>query len=63
MVDGIALVDHFGWDAFNESTDLITQIESYKKRYGCFPEVVLADGIWHQSQPELYEEIQYQVWW
>jgi len=46
MVDGIALVDHFGWDAFNESTDLITQIESYKRRYGCFPEVVLADGIY-----------------
>ena len=46
LVDGIALVDHFGWDAFNESTDLITQIESYRKRYGCFPEVVLADGIY-----------------
>ncbi|BCL59432.1 transposase [Desulfomarina profundi] len=46
MVDGIALVDHFGWDAFNESTDLITQIEAYKRRYGCFPEVVLADGIY-----------------
>jgi len=46
MVDGIALVDHFGWDAFNESTDLITQIESDKRRYGCFLEVVLADGIY-----------------
>ncbi len=46
MVDGIALVDHFGWDAFNESTDLIAQIESYKRRYGCYPEVVLADGIY-----------------
>ena len=46
LVDGIALVDHFGWDAFNESTDLIAQIESYKRRYGHFPEVVLADGIY-----------------
>ena len=46
LVDGVALVDHFGWDAFNESTDLIMQIESYKKRHGCFPEVVLADGIY-----------------
>ena len=46
MVDGIALVDHFGWDAFNESKDLIPQIKSYKKRFGCFPEVVLADGIY-----------------
>lgn len=46
MVDGIALVDHFGWDAFNESTDLRTQIEYYKERYGYYPEVVLADGIY-----------------
>jgi len=46
MVDGIALVDHFGWDAFNESTDLITQIKLYKQRFGCFPEAVLADGIY-----------------
>jgi hypothetical protein len=46
MVDGIALVDHFGWEAFNESTDLVTQIEYYKKRYGYYPEVVLADGIY-----------------
>lgn len=46
MVDGIALVDHFGWEAFNESTDLRTQIEYYKERYGYYPEVVLADGIY-----------------
>eukprot|EP00362_Geleiidae_sp_MMETSP1317_P000282 CAMPEP_0201285900 /NCGR_PEP_ID=MMETSP1317-20130820/113989_1 /ASSEMBLY_ACC=CAM_ASM_000770 /TAXON_ID=187299 /ORGANISM="Undescribed Undescribed, Strain Undescribed" /LENGTH=446 /DNA_ID=CAMNT_0047612065 /DNA_START=657 /DNA_END=1994 /DNA_ORIENTATION=- len=46
MVDGIALVDHFGWDAFNESTDLIPQIKRYKQRFGCFPEAVLADGIY-----------------
>ncbi len=46
MVDGIARVDHFGWEAFNESTDLCTQIEYYKKRYGYYPEVVLADGIY-----------------
>jgi len=51
MVDGIALVDHFGLDAFNESTDLITQIESYKRRYGCFPEVVLADGASMAPEP------------
>ncbi len=46
MVDGIAVVDRFGWDAFNESTDLIDQIERYKGRCGCYPEVVLADGIY-----------------
>lgn len=46
MVDGIALVDHIGWDAFNENQDLITQIERYKQRYGYYPERVLADGIY-----------------
>ena len=44
MVDGIALVDHIGWDAFNENQDLIAQIERYKQRYGHYPERVLADG-------------------
>lgn len=46
MVDGIALVDHIGWDAFNENQDLIGQIERYKRRYGHYPERVLADGIY-----------------
>ena len=46
MVDGIALVDHIGWNAFNESQDLIAQIERYKQRYGYYPERVLADGIY-----------------
>ena len=46
MVDGIALVDHIGWDAFNESQDLIAQIERHKQRYGHYPERVLADGIY-----------------
>jgi len=46
MINGIAMVDRFGWDAFNESTDLIDQIERYKSRCGYYPEVVLADGIY-----------------
>ena len=46
MVDGIALVDHIGWDAFNESQDLIGQIETYRDRYGHYPASVLADGIY-----------------
>lgn len=46
LVDGIAMVDHLGWDAFNESQDLRDQVERYKARYGCCPEVVLADGIY-----------------
>lgn len=44
--DGIATVDHFSWDAFNESQNLIEQVEAYKIRYGYYPEVVLADPIY-----------------
>jgi hypothetical protein len=46
LVDGIALVDHLCWDAFNESQDLKIQVEHYKARYGHYPESVLADGIY-----------------
>jgi len=46
MVDGIALVDRFGWDAYNEGTDLTAQIEHYKSRYGHYPQAVLGDGIY-----------------
>lgn len=46
MIEGIALIDHIGWDAFNESQDLIEQIERYKQRFGYYPESVLADGIY-----------------
>lgn len=46
MVDGIALVEHIGWDEFNENQDLITQIQRYKQRYGYYPERVLVDGIY-----------------
>ncbi|RWX49994.1 hypothetical protein VU00_11713 [Candidatus Electrothrix marina] len=37
MVDGLAFVDHIGWDAFNEGTDLQEQVESYKRRNGYYP--------------------------
>ena len=46
LVEGVARVDHLRWDAFNESQDLQAQVERYKARYGYYPEVVLADGIY-----------------
>jgi len=46
LVDGIAMVDHLGWDAFNESQDLRDQVERYTALYGYFPKSVLADGIY-----------------
>ena len=46
LVDGVARIDNLSWDAFNEGQDLQAQVENYKSRYGCYPEVVLADGIY-----------------
>lgn len=43
---GLAHIDHLGWDAFNEGGDLKAQVEAYKQRYGCYPEVVLADPLY-----------------
>jgi len=44
--DGITRVDRFSWDAFHEGMDLEPQVEAYKKRYGYYPEVVLADTLY-----------------
>ena len=44
--DGFARIDSLDWNNFNESTDLINQVENYKKCYGYYPEVVLADTIY-----------------
>lgn len=50
MVDGFARVERLSWDNFNEGIDLIEMIESYKKRYGHFPEVVCADKIYRNRK-------------
>lgn len=34
------------WDAYNESGDLISQIETYREQFGCDPESVHADAIY-----------------
>lgn len=54
MVDGLAFVDHIGWDAFNEGTDLQEQVESYKRRNGYYPAVVLADQIYGSRKNRKY---------
>ena len=40
LSDGFSFVDHLSWDNFNESKDLIFQIEKYKERFGYYPESV-----------------------
>jgi hypothetical protein len=46
LVDGFSYVDKISWDAYNESGDLKEQINSYRRRFGCYPESVHADKIY-----------------
>lgn len=46
LMNGFAFLDDLSWDAFNEGTRLIASVEKYKKRFGYYPEEVLADKIY-----------------
>jgi len=46
LVDGFSFVDRISWDNYNESCDLIDQIESYHNRFGYYPESMHADKIY-----------------
>jgi hypothetical protein len=43
MIDGYAFVDKIGWDAYAEETLLIPALRNYRKKYGYYPKVVMAD--------------------
>jgi len=45
-IDGMSRVEHISWDRFNESKDLILQVEAYKVTFGHYPELLLADQIY-----------------
>lgn len=44
--EGFSKVDHIGWEAFNEATDLKMQVEKYRSTFGRYPSLLLADGIY-----------------
>lgn len=46
VVDGFSFVDRLSWDNYNESQDLVGQIERYKDRFGFYPESVHVDKIY-----------------
>lgn len=43
---GYARVDTLSWNVYNESSDLIRQVENYKTLHGYYPELVQADKIY-----------------
>lgn len=46
LVDGAAFLDRLDWDPYNESGDLVAQVEAYRQRFGHYPESVHCDKIY-----------------
>ena len=54
LVNGFVFLDRLDWNPFNESGDLIEQIETYKQRFGCYPESVHCDAIYRTRDNRRY---------
>ena len=52
--EGMSKVDHISWDAFNEATDLKMQVEQYRNTFGCYPELLLVDGIYLNRENRIW---------
>ena len=50
MEQGLARIEKYSYDAFNESTGLISSIERYKERTGKYPQRVLADKLYRTRE-------------
>lgn len=46
LMNGFVFIDQLSWEAFNEGTTLKVSVENYKKRFGYYPQKVLADKIY-----------------
>lgn len=44
--NGFSCIDRLSWNAYNESGDLIPQVEAYRELHGYYPKVVLIDQIY-----------------
>ena len=54
VIDGWNFLDTVSFDAYNESTELIDQIEKFKKRTGVYPASVHADQIYRNKKNRSY---------
>ncbi|MGM0432733.1 MAG: IS5 family transposase [Spirochaetota bacterium] len=50
VVDGYVYQEKLSWDAYHEGKDLTEHVEGYKKRFGYYPEAVLADKIYQNRE-------------
>jgi hypothetical protein len=54
LVHGFTFTERISWDNFNEGTELIDNIERYKKRFGVYPASVHADKIYRNRENRKY---------
>lgn len=54
LVDGYAFLEKLSWNAYNEGTELIEHVESYKNRFGYYPESVHVDQIYRNRENRQY---------
>jgi len=54
VVDGYGFLDHFSFDAYNESGYLRESVEEYRRRFGKDPSVVVADKIFGSRENRKY---------
>jgi hypothetical protein len=54
VVDGWSFLDTINFDAYNEGSELISQIEQYKDRFGYYPESAHADKIYRNKANRAY---------
>lgn len=46
VVNRYTFIEQTSWNSFNEGCDLQASVEDYKRKFGCYPAVVLADRIY-----------------
>ena len=54
LVDGVSFVDRISWDAYNESMDLVKQIEGFRRRFGHDPASVHVDKVYCTRENRRY---------
>ena len=50
VVGGFSFVDRCSWDSYNEGTDLMEPIVTFRRRFGCYPESVHVDKIYRTRE-------------
>ena len=54
VVNGYTFIEQTCWNNFNEGKDLPQVVENYVRRYGCYPQAVLADKLYQTRENRSY---------